>query len=136
MSIRNGHSRKVSFDIKEDLGDKIDKLAVVIGKLATRDSRTGRQFTPQICQNRGRGHNRSSIAIRAGIYQIVVSEDKTEVSLDTNKIIGEETSEETWGALTDRVAEDRIRTITEMTGMIEAGTGLVRGHFLETITTI
>ena len=35
MSIRDGHHRKVSFDTKEELGDKIDKLAVVIGKLAT-----------------------------------------------------------------------------------------------------
>ena len=29
------HNRKVSFDAKEELGDKIDKLAVMIGKLAT-----------------------------------------------------------------------------------------------------
>ena len=38
--------------------------------------------------------------------------------------------------MTDRVAEERIGTITEMTGMIEAGTGLERGHFPEAITTI
>ena len=59
MSIRDGHNRKVSFDTKEGLGDKIDKLAVMIGKLATRDSGTGRQFKPQIYQNRGRGQNRN-----------------------------------------------------------------------------
>ena len=46
MSIRDGHIRKVSFDTKEELGDKIDNLAVMIGKLVTRDSRTGRQFKP------------------------------------------------------------------------------------------
>ena len=40
---------------QEELGDKIDKLAVMIGKLATRDSRKGRQFKPQIHQGRGRG---------------------------------------------------------------------------------
>ena len=39
MSIRDGHHRKVSFDTKKELGDKIDKLVVMIGKLATRDSR-------------------------------------------------------------------------------------------------
>ena len=38
ISIRDSHNRKVSFDTKEELGDKIDKLAVMIGKLATRDS--------------------------------------------------------------------------------------------------
>ena len=52
MSIRDGHNRKVSFDTKEELGDKIDKLA-------TRDNGTGRQFKPQIHQIRGRGENRN-----------------------------------------------------------------------------
>ena len=59
MSIRDGHQRGVSFDIKEELGNKIDKLAVMIGKLATRDSRTNKQFKPQIQQSRGRGQNRN-----------------------------------------------------------------------------
>ena len=38
MSIRDSHNREVSFDTREELGDKIDKLAVMIGKLATRDN--------------------------------------------------------------------------------------------------
>ena len=59
MSIRDGHDRMVSFDTKEELGDKIDKLAVITGKLATRDSGMGRQFKPQIYQHRGRGQNRN-----------------------------------------------------------------------------
>ena len=59
MSIRDGHGRKASFDTKEGLGDKIDKLAVMIGKLAIRDSRTGRQFKPQIHQSRGKCQNRN-----------------------------------------------------------------------------
>ena len=32
----------------------------MIGKLATRDSGTGRQFQPQIHQSRGKGQNRGS----------------------------------------------------------------------------
>ena len=59
MIIRDGHHRKVSFDTKEELGDQIDKLALMIGKLATRDSGTNRQFKPQIHQSRGRGQNRN-----------------------------------------------------------------------------
>ena len=60
MSFSNGyHHRKVSFDTKEELGDKIDKYAVMIGKLAKRDSRTNRQFKPQIHQGRGRGQGRN-----------------------------------------------------------------------------
>ena len=39
MSIREGHSRRVSFDTKEELGDKIDKLTVMISRLAAKDSR-------------------------------------------------------------------------------------------------
>ena len=57
MSVREGHNRKVSFDTKEELGDKIDKLVAMIGKLATRDSGTDRQFKPQIYQSKGRGQN-------------------------------------------------------------------------------
>ena len=54
MSIRVGHNRKVSFDTRDELGEKIDKLAVIIGKLATRDSRTNRQLKPQIHQSKGK----------------------------------------------------------------------------------
>ena len=35
MSIGGGHQRRVSFDTKEKLHDKIDKLAVMIEKLTT-----------------------------------------------------------------------------------------------------
>ena len=59
MSIRDGHHRRVSFDTKEELGNKIDKLAMTIGKLAAKDSGTGGQFKPPIHQSRGRGKNRN-----------------------------------------------------------------------------
>ena len=57
MSIKDGHSRKVSFNIREELGDKIDILVVMIGKLVTRNSGSGKQFKPQIYQGRGRGQS-------------------------------------------------------------------------------
>ena len=59
MSIKDGQHRKVSFDTRDELGDKIDKLMVMIGKLATRESGTNRQFRPQIHQSSGRGQNRN-----------------------------------------------------------------------------
>ena len=59
MSFRDGHHRKVSFDSKGEVGDNIDKLVVMIGKLAARDNRTSRQFKPQIHQSRGKGQNRN-----------------------------------------------------------------------------
>ena len=58
MSIREGHDKRASFDTREELGDKIDKLAVMIGKLAAKDSRKIRPFKPQIHQYRDRGQNR------------------------------------------------------------------------------
>ena len=60
MSIKDNHSRRVTFDTKDELGDKIDKLTVMRGKLAARDSRSGRQFKPQIYQAKRRGQNRDS----------------------------------------------------------------------------
>ena len=48
MSFREGASRRLSFDTREELGDKIDKLTVMIGKLAAKDSNRNRPFKPQI----------------------------------------------------------------------------------------
>ena len=58
MSIREGNSRKVSFDTRDELGNKIDKLMVMRGRLAARDNNKSRPFKPQIHQSRGRGQNR------------------------------------------------------------------------------
>ena len=58
MSIREGASRKVSFDTRDELGDEIDKLIVMIGRLAAKDNNKTRSFKPQIHQSRGRGQNR------------------------------------------------------------------------------
>ena len=46
MSIRKGVGRRVAFDTREELGDKIDKLMVMIGKLAAKDSNRNRPFKP------------------------------------------------------------------------------------------
>ena len=51
-------SRKVSLDTRDELGDKIDKLTVMLGRLSTKDHDEKRPFKPQIYQSRGRGQNR------------------------------------------------------------------------------
>ena len=58
MSIREGANRKVSFDTRDELEDKIDKLTVMLGRLAAKDNNKKRPFKPQIYQSRGRGQNR------------------------------------------------------------------------------
>ena len=55
MGITDNHSRRVTFYTGDELGDKIDKLMVMIGKLAARDSESVRQFKPQIYQGKRRG---------------------------------------------------------------------------------
>ena len=60
MSIRDNQSRRVIFDTGDELGDKIDKLIVIIGKLVARDRGSGRQFKPHIYQGKRRGQNRGS----------------------------------------------------------------------------
>ena len=103
MSIREDHRRRVSFDTREELGNKIDKLAVMIGKLATRASGTNRQFKPKTHQSRG-NEVRTGVTVSETITigtdrmtdQIAETEvgtDKIEVGLgmnhDMNRIKGE-----------------------------------------------
>ena len=71
MSVEDNHSRKVSFDIREELGDKIDKLMVMIGILAARDSRSCRQFKAQIYHGRGRGQIEVTMIDAITISQVI-----------------------------------------------------------------
>ena len=57
MSVREGTDRRVSFNTRDKLGDKIDKLTVVMSKLAVKDSCERKPFKPQIYKSRGQ--NRS-----------------------------------------------------------------------------
>ena len=58
MNIRDGTNRKVSFNTRDELGDKIDKLTVMLGRLAAKDDNNKRPLKPQIYQSRGRSQNR------------------------------------------------------------------------------
>ena len=80
-----------------------------------------------------------SVVIRTGIDQIVMTKDNTdkiEVDPDINKIMGQETLEETWGVMVDIIVQESIEIIMEMTVMTEDRIGLESGHFPEAITTI
>ena len=96
MSIKDSHSRKVSFDIREEPGDKIDKLTVIIGKLATRDSgsyNVNHKSTKVEVEDKTEVIMTEAImineVIRINIDQIVEtgdSIDRTEVGLGINKL--------------------------------------------------
>ena len=57
MNIRERTERKVSFNTRDELGDKIHKLTAMMSRLAARDSSEKRPFKPQIYKSRGQ--NRS-----------------------------------------------------------------------------
>ena len=57
MSVRDGTDRRVSFNTREELGDKIDKLTVIMSKLAAKECHERKPFKPQIYKSRGQ--NRS-----------------------------------------------------------------------------
>ena len=58
MSIRGGINRKISFDTRDEFEDKIDKLTVMLDRLAAKDNNKKEPFKPQIYQGRGRRQNR------------------------------------------------------------------------------
>ena len=57
MSTRQGTDKRVSFNARDELGDKIDKLTIVMSKLAATDNHERRPFRPQVYKSRGQ--NRS-----------------------------------------------------------------------------
>ena len=46
MKIKEGYSKKVTFDIMDGIEQKIDILIVMMGKLVTEDEGQNRQFKP------------------------------------------------------------------------------------------
>ena len=57
MSIREGTNKRVSFDTRDELGDKIDKLTVVMSKLAATENHQRRPIKPQIYKSRGQSRS-------------------------------------------------------------------------------
>ena len=79
LSMREGTDKRVSFDTRDELGDKIDKLTVVMSKLAVTENHERRPFKPQIYKSRGQ--NRS---YGQGRYQSRLYDRNRGYSADTN----------------------------------------------------
>ena len=72
MNIRDSQGKKVSFNMQDDLEQKIDKLMVMMDKLVTEDDRCSKPFRPQIYHpSRGRNQNRGNICgrFRSNVYR-------------------------------------------------------------------
>ena len=59
MHVRDGTKRKVSFNARDELGDKMDKLTVMMSRLAANDSYNKRPFKPQIYKSGGQNRSYS-----------------------------------------------------------------------------
>ena len=57
MNIRDETERKVSFNARDELRDKIDKLTVVMSNLVAKDNSEKRPFKAHIYKNRGQNRN-------------------------------------------------------------------------------
>ena len=57
MNIRDGTDKRVSFNTRDELGDKIDKLTVMMSKLVAKDSHERKPFKPQIYKSRGQSRS-------------------------------------------------------------------------------
>ena len=66
MNIRDGNDRRVSFNTRDELGDKIDKLTAMMSKLVAKESHERKPFKPQIYKSRGqsRFHDRRAYQTR------------------------------------------------------------------------
>ena len=57
LSVRDGTDRRVSSNTTDELGDKIDKLTVMMSKLAAKDSHERKPFKLQIYKSRGQSRS-------------------------------------------------------------------------------
>ena len=65
MSVRHRTDRRVSFNTRDELGGKIDKLTVVMSKLAAKDNNERKPFKPQIYKSRGQSRSYGQGGYRA-----------------------------------------------------------------------
>ena len=135
MNIRDGTERKVSLNAIDELGDKIDKLTVMMSRLAAKDSYEKRPSNPR--------YTRVEVRLGPIIREVTRTEvvDQTVGALDNlgiidpDKIIETITFEETPEGMEDKIIEKNTEIISAM-NIIEVEIGQEKGHFQGAIITI
>ena len=130
MSVREGTDKRVSFNTRDELEDKIDKLTVVMSKLAATENHERRPLSHKYIQV----GNRIGLMVKEDIsLDQMIERWATVQARVQDRIIGvidlEEILEEIIGKIVERD--------TEMKGMvtttIEIGTNQGREHLQETL---
>ena len=135
MNIREGTERKVSFNARDELGDKIDKLTAMMSRLAAKDSSKKGPSNPKYIKAEVRIGPIVKEAIRIEIIgQTVKTEDSMEI-IDLDKTIEATISERTLEDMEDKIAEENMGIIGAMT-ITEAGIGQEKGHTQGIMVTI
>ena len=129
MNIRDGTERKVSFNTRDELGDKIDKLTVVMSRLAAKDSHEKRPFKPQIYKSRGQNRSYNQGSYRTG--QIVGTGDNIQAA-GPDKTIETIIFKETLEDMEDKIIGEDIEMI-DIIIIIETGIDQQKGHSQEII---
>ena len=151
MSIKDGYNnKKVTFDTQDRLEDKIDRLTVMMSKLAVSEEGVNKPFKPMIHQSKRRGQTRNFYdrcnyqnryrKIVEIEYNLVVEFNMDriiEVDQAMDKALGMTLGEEILEAMQehikikiskDRIIEVDIKETTEMIIMKEIAVGLEKGH--------
>ena len=122
MSIGEGTEKRVSFDTRDELGDKIDKLTVVMSKLAVTENHERRPFKPQIYKSRGEnrsyGQGRYHMTETGAMVQTAIQDRIIEL-VDVWEILEE---------IVDKIVEKGTEMRGMVTATIEIGTDEERKH--------
>ena len=129
MSVRDGTERRVSFNTRDELGDKIGKLIVVKSRLAAQDSHK------KALSN----HKYTKAGVRTGLMvrevirtgQVVEIGDNLQI-LDPDRITEVTILEGTLEGIVDRIIEETIE-IKDIMTTIETGIGQEKGHVQEIV---
>ena len=137
----------MSFNARDELGDIIDKLTVMMGRLAARDSNDKRPFKALIYKSRGsyphsqnRNYNQRNYQNRSRLGNRSGSRDRGQCGQGSNRCRFQEhyrgnNFQKNTRGYGRKIVEGNI----EMIGMmvtIEVGTDIEKGHFQEIIAII
>ena len=137
MNIRDGTERKVSCNVREELGDKIGKLTVMMSILAVKDSYEKRPFKHQIYKSRGqnRSYNQRGYQNRNSRSDIGNSGYNNMEIIDLDKTIEAKILGGTLEDMEDKIIEENIEIMGAMS-IARVGIGQEKGHSQGILVTI